>query len=61
MVCVQSSETLVLHIKATTATEIPQRDSKHDWSAWAAYVFFYKFLILVEIVESEDNMKEVKI
>lgn len=31
-----------------------------DCSAWATCVFSYKFLKLVEIVRSEDNIKEVE-
>lgn len=29
-----------------------------DCSAWGCLCFFYKFLMLVEIVESEDNISE---
>ncbi len=40
--------------------EIPRGNHKNcDWSARAACVFSYKFLMLVEIIVSEDNIKEV--
>lgn len=31
-----------------------------DWSAWAACVISYKFLILVEIVENEGDARKLK-
>lgn len=43
------------------AAEIPRGNRKNcDWSAWAACVFSCKFLIPVEIVESNNGIKEVK-
>lgn len=34
--------------------------TKTDWSACAACVFSYMFLLLVVIVDNEDDIKEVE-
>lgn len=46
---------------ATAETEIPHRANKNcDWSCWPAYVFSYKFVKLVEIVDSETTINKLK-
>ena len=51
---------IYLHLWATVAKEVLHGDHKNcDWSAWAACVFSYKFLMPIEIADRKNSSKQV--